>query len=164
MLQSNLLSSPNDTVVVAANKAWGEYQRLHAYIHQPNRTYIIVPRLAFYANQHIQPLVPSILATFPSILLDENALQPDPRLRSLIIALLAEQPDRRGKTEGIFLLSAPDSPDTLHLAASIRNDQVDKNGKTTAYTAGHRYTRQSQLEKIANLSKSQRVTSALNMN
>ena len=161
MLQANLLTSPGDTVVVAAKSAWGEYQRLHAYIHQPNRTYRPVPRMAFYANKHIQSLVPKVLDTFPSVLFEEGVTQPDSRLTALVTAYLAEQPTKRGQTQGVFLLSAPASPDTLSLAATIRNDQLDKHGDLTAYTAGQRYTRQSQLERVAKLPSGQRLTSAL---
>jgi hypothetical protein len=161
MLQANLLTSPDDTVVVAAKTAWGEYQRLNAYIHQPNRTYRAVERLAFYAKQHIQPLVPKVLATFPAVMLEVGVKQPDPRLTTLVKALLTEQPHRRGQTQGVFLLSEPTSPDTLSLASPILNDQLNKHGALTAYTAGQRYTRQSQLERVAKLPSDQRLTSAL---
>ena len=45
----------------------------------------------------------------------------------------------------VFLLSAPDSPDTLKLPAPIPNDIKSQAGRRTAFTMGQRYVSNAQL-------------------
>ena len=60
-LDEDLLGMPKDTVIVAARRAWHEYQDVHACICQPDRAFQPVRHLGFYADGRILPLVPRIL-------------------------------------------------------------------------------------------------------
>ena len=57
----------------------------------------------------------------------------------LVNRLLDEGRREEGRSFKVFLLSPPDSSDTLKLARPIPNDKKSKTGKTTAFTMGQRY-------------------------
>lgn len=59
--QEGLLALANEVLVVPARIAWDDYQRVHAYVCQPNRPFQPVKRIAFYTAGQIQPLVPTII-------------------------------------------------------------------------------------------------------
>ena len=61
LMDEELIASSTDVVVVAARRAWPEYNELHAYICQPKRSFQQVKRVAFYSDGQIYPLVPLIL-------------------------------------------------------------------------------------------------------
>ena len=132
-----LLGNPNDTVVVAARRAWQEYNEIHAYLCQPNRTFRQVKRIGFYSNGVIYPLVPSILKTFEDVEIRRDAYEGE--LGTLINRLLDEKRREEGKQIKVMLLSSPDSGETLKLKKSIPNNKRSKSGKPTAFTMGQRY-------------------------
>ena len=68
-----LLASPNDVVVVAARRAWQEYNDVRAYICQPNRSFQHVSRLGFYSRGRIYPLVPRILESHDDVEIRRDA-------------------------------------------------------------------------------------------
>ena len=55
--------------------------------------------------------------------------------------LLDARVRQEGGSEQLFLLSPPDSPRTLTLAAPIVNTKVGTSGKPVAFVQGQRYTR-----------------------
>lgn len=132
-----LLANPNDVVVVAARSAWDEYNDIHAYVCQPKRSFQQVIRIGFYSKQNIYPLVPMILETHDNVVIERDAHEGS--LGVLVNRLLDEERREEGRTFKVFLLSAPDSTDTLKLPQPIPNDKKSKTGKGTAFTMGQRY-------------------------
>lgn len=132
-----LLASANDVVVVAARNAWPEYNDIHAYICQPNRSFQQVSRVGFYSKGVIFPLVPKILSVHDEVEMTPHAY--DGELGELVnrVVELGKRPE--GGLFKVLLLSAPDSPDTLQLQNPIPNDKKGKTGKPTAFTMGQRY-------------------------
>ncbi|KLU02313.1 TIORF34 protein [Rhodopirellula islandica] len=132
-----LTASLNDTVVVAARNAWPEYQELHAYVCQPNRSFQIVHRMGFYSQGVIYPLIPRITASFDDVVMEKNSHAG--ALGQLVNTLVDEGHRPEGERFKVMMLSAPDSPDTITLDQPIPNDKRSKSGKPTAFTMGQRY-------------------------
>lgn len=132
-----LLANPNDVVVVAARSAWDEYNEIHAYVCQPKRSFQQVSRIGFYSKGNIYSLVPSILETHDDVEMIRDAY--DGNLGALVNRLVDEDRREEGRRFKVFLLSAPDSPDTLKLPQPIPNDKKSKTGKGTAFTMSQRY-------------------------
>ncbi len=132
-----LLANPRDTVVVAARNAWPEYNEFHAYVCQPNRGFRQVTRMGFYSKGVIYPLIPKIEEIRDDVLMEKNLHKG--RLGELVNFLLDRSLRLLDQRYKVFLLSAPDSSDTIKLTAAIPNDKRDKSGKGTAFTMGQRY-------------------------
>jgi len=132
-----LLASENDVVVVAARDAWPEYNQIHAYVCQPNRPFQQVSRIAFYSKGQIYPLVPKILERHDDVPLFLG--QHSGELGQLVDRLIKEKRRDEGGRNKVLILSAPNSPHTLHLTGPIANDSKSKTGKPTAFTMGQRY-------------------------
>lgn len=137
LAEEKLLANPNDVVIVAARSAWPEYNELHAYVCQPNRSFQQVTRLGFYSKGSIYPLVPKILATYDEVEMVKNRY--DGELGALVNRLLKEEKRPENGLFKVLILSAPDSSETLRLDHPIPNDKRSKTGKTTAFTMGQRY-------------------------
>ena len=133
-----LIPNSNDVVVVAARNAWPEYNKLHAYVCQPNRSFQQVSRVAFYSNGLIRPLVPRIVESHDDVVMISG--QYSGALGDLVERLLKEGLSEQGQHNKILILSAPESPETLHLPEAIPNDLRSRSGKPTAFTMGQRYT------------------------
>lgn len=132
-----LLANPNDVVVVAARSAWQEYNEIHAYVCQPNRSFQQVTRLGFYSKGVIYPLVPMIIESHDDVEMQRDAYEG--ALGTLVNRLIDEDRREGGRRFKVMLLSAPDSPDTVKLNDPIPNDKRSKTGKPTAFTMGQRY-------------------------
>ena len=152
LAEEGLLANANDVVVVAARSAWPEYQKLHAYVCQPNRTFQQVTRLGFYSKGNIHPLVPKIVATHDDVEMKLGKYDGD--LGKLVNKLLDDDLRPESGLFKVLMLSSPDSPETLKLPNPIPNDKLSKSGKTTAFTMGQRYVSSEAL-------KSARTTSDL---
>jgi hypothetical protein len=137
LLDEGLLGSENDVVVVAARRAWDEYQRVHAYICQPNRRFQPVSRIGFYSNGQVYELVPKILEVHDDVQMKQG--QYPGALGELVNRLLNEKSKKEGEHNKVMLLSSPKSPDTLRLPGRIPNDLKSRAGKNTAFTMGQRY-------------------------
>jgi hypothetical protein len=138
MLQDEgLIASAKDIAVIAARAAWPEYQQFHAYVCQPERSFQLISRIAFYADAAIQPLVPKIIEVHDQV--EFAAQRYRGALGDLVNALLGVKARQEGKYYKVFLLSAPDSPDTLKLRDRVPNDLRAKSGRTAAYVQGQRY-------------------------
>jgi len=136
LMDEELLASENDVVVVAARNAWPEYERIHAYVCQPNRRFQQVSRIGFYSNGMVYPLVPKILGSHNDVEIKRGHEGP---LGTLVNRLLDENLRKEEEHNKVFLLSPPDSPDTLRLPKAIPNDLKSRAGKNTAFTMGQRY-------------------------
>ncbi len=139
----HLLASPNDVVVVAARNAWPEYQKLHAYVCQPNRPFQQVTRMGFYCKNVIYPLVPRIIAVQDDVEMVSGKYTG--AIGKLVDTLVSNSLRLHDERYKVFLLSPPDSPDTLKLTSPIPNDKKGKLGKRTAFTMGQRYVSSGQL-------------------
>lgn len=132
-----LLANSNDVVIVAARNAWPEYNEFHAYVCQPNRPFQPVSRIGFYSKGVIHPLVPRILAIHDEVEIRRGM---HPGLLGTLVDHFVEAARRpEGGLFKVFLLSTPDSSDTIHLDGPIPNDKRSKSGKPTAFTMGQRY-------------------------
>ena len=136
--EASLLKYPNDIVIVAARSAWPEYNHLHAYICQPNRSFQQVTRLGFYSKGEIHPLIPKIIASHDEVEMRRNTHQGE--LGKLVESLLDQGLRQEFGIFKVLMLSAPDSPETLKLDRPIPNNKLDKSGKGTAYTMSQRYS------------------------
>lgn len=69
LYEADGLLSIDDTVIVAARRAWPEYQRFGAYICQPERSFRAgLTHFGFYADGAIQPLIPLIRHHYTAVL------------------------------------------------------------------------------------------------
>jgi hypothetical protein len=62
-------------------------------------------------------------------------------LSHLVEYLLEEKPREEGTSYKVFLLSAPDDPQTIHLENPILNNLRSASGRPSAFTQGQRYAR-----------------------
>jgi Caspase domain/ATPase family associated with various cellular activities (AAA)/AAA lid domain len=141
------LLAADDTVVVAARDAWPEYQRLTAYICQPNRPFRTgLKYFGFYAEGVIQPLIPRIREHHTAVPFtrDEASARRasgEDELASLIDHLLDEGSRTEGEAYDVLLLTSTDDPKTVRLPAPIANDTITQSGKPWGWTLKQRYTR-----------------------
>lgn len=145
------LLGTQDTVIVAARRAYPAYQATDAYVCQPGRSFRKgLTYLGFYADGEIKPLLARVRAREDAILFTgENAaaLRAAGReeLADVIERTLSAEPDRDGREWQVFLLSGPPDPETTKLAAPIINTTV-ANGRPWAWTLGQRYARSDHLQ------------------
>lgn len=146
------LLTNDDTVIVAARSAWPEYQRLAAYVCQPERSFREgLSHFGFYAGGVIQPVLAHIRAHYPVVFLSRHEAE---RYRAEghtvladLIGALIDRGDRpEGSANGVILLSALGDPDTVQLGKPILNDTVTATGRPWAWTLGQRYTRLDRLK------------------
>ncbi len=131
-----------DTVIVAASTAYDEYQTYSAYICQPKRSFRSVDQMGFYRDKQIEPLVPRVLYRQDQVLIDQSTADrlqasDDEEERSvgrLVHRLVDDGSPRVGSVQQIFLLSSPDSDETLDLGEPTSHDGPN------AWTQGQRYT------------------------
>jgi len=147
LYEADGLLSADDTVVVAAHAAWPEYQRLGAYVCQPNRSFRAgLKHLGFYAEGAIQPLIPHIRKHHTAVLFtrdEASALRAsgEAQLASLIETLLGKRSRTNGEAYDVLLLTPADDPRTVRLETPIANDTVTESGKPWGWTLSQRYTR-----------------------
>jgi hypothetical protein len=147
LLVEDGLVDTDDVVVVAARFAYPEYLKRSVYVCQTERAFRGgLTHMGFYANSAIQPHMPRIryredLVTFTR---EEAAARKagsdlDRLVGQVIETLLGDGPREEGKQYQVFLLSAPEDPDTVRLAHPITNDTVAASGRPWAWTMGQRY-------------------------
>ena len=134
--------------MVAARDAYPEYLQHAAYVCQPGRTFREdLTHMGFYTHGAIQREVPRIeyheddvAFTAVEAARRANGSGRDGRIGELITTLLAAGPRHQaGETYQVFLLSAVDAPETIHLDVAITNDTVAASGRPWAWTMGQRY-------------------------
>lgn len=137
LAEEGLFGFDKDTVVIAARHAWPEYQQVHAYICQPERSFQSVDYLGFYSEGKIHPLVARVLDVHERIVLEsgrnEGALA---ELVNKILTLKLREPLTEAK---LLLLSPPDAPETIRLGEPVENDLRSSSGRKIAFTQGQRY-------------------------
>ncbi len=147
LLVEDGLVDTDDVVVVAARFAYPEYLKRSVYVCQAERAFRGgLTHMGFYANSAIQPHVPRIryredLVTFTR---EEAATRQagsdiDRLVGEVIDMLLDDGPREEGKQYQVFLLSAPEDPDTIRLAQPLLNDTTAESGRPWAWTMGQRY-------------------------
>lgn len=162
LYDSDGLLTSDDTVIVAARAAWGDYLKYSAYVCQPDRAFRRgLTHFGFYYKGQIMDRVPRIRGWWPHVVLSEEAVaeatnRGDGVHAELLQRLLDERARDEGSAYGVMLLSPADDPETVRLAEPIVNDKVTGNGRPWAWTLGQRYasvdrlrggiTRTSQLE------------------
>jgi hypothetical protein len=138
LLEEDLLGRGNQVVVVPARRAWDQYLRLSAYVCQSGRPFQHVEYVAFYSGGAIQPKVPRVVRVIDSVPFDPDA--DIPADLSAIVHQMVESGERqRGVLQKVFLLSAPNAPDTITLLNPVENDLRTPNGRTVAFTQNQRY-------------------------
>lgn len=147
LIEDGLLDT-DDVVVVAARDAYPEYVQHAAYVCQPGRVFREgLTHMGFYTHCAIQREVPRIEYREDDVAFTaaEAARRtarsgPDGRIGELITTLVADGPRHQDNdTYQVFLLSAVDGRDTIHLDAAITNDTVAASGRPWAWTMGQRY-------------------------
>ncbi len=131
LLEEDLLGFAKDTVIVAARHAWPEYMKLHVYACQPGRPFQPVKYLGFYADGQVMELVPRIVHRHDHVRLERSLYKDE--LGRVVDRLLEQSPRRLATEYQVFLLSAPDDPQTIRLNAPIANDLQSASGRTTAF-------------------------------
>jgi hypothetical protein len=146
LLEERLIGSVNDVVVVPARIAWSEYNRYHAYVCQANRSFRLVERVAFYSEGQIQPKVPRIIETLPSVLFERG--KHSGWLGKLVNAMIKDVTRKwEGNSYMVVRLSAPDDPETVTLDQAVINDIESSSGRTAAFTQNQRYVSLDSLKK-----------------
>ena len=155
LLAEGLVGSSKDVLVIPARHAWPIYKEHHAYICQAGRTFRPVKYVAFYAGNQIYPLVPMILEWKDEVRFERG--ENPGRLGELVDKMLdmTERPDWPYKmsVHKVFILSAPDSSETIKLEQSIINDIIGKSGQRTAFTQNQRYVSLEALRKAKKTSE-----------
>lgn len=145
-----LVSGKEDRVlVVAARKAWPEYQDHGLYFCQPNRSFKPSRYLAFYTGGEIKPEVPIIAdkieqveLTLPGLRklnLSEDKFE---RLHKAIQVLYESDSERFGEAQKVIFLKKG-----FELDRPITNDKTASDSeRTVAFVQGHRYVSFSKLQ------------------
>jgi hypothetical protein len=151
LYEADGLLSHDDTVIVAARAAWGEYLTHAAYVCQPNRSFRAgLTHFGFYYDGQIMAKLPRIVDSSPAELFTEENIvrlrgSGRERLATAISRFIADGSREEGSSHGVVVLSGPDDADTVQLYAPIVNDTVTANGRNWAWTLSQRYTRRSRL-------------------
>lgn len=155
LYETDDLLTNDDTVIVAARRAWPEYLAVSAYICQPDRPFREGPtHLGFYTEGAVQPLVPRIRAKHPNVPFTREEAERqravgDAEVATLIETALSAGQRADGESYGIILLTGPDDEGTVRLARPVENDAKSAAGKPWAWTLSQRYT---SLDRLQNAS------------
>lgn len=147
LLVDDGLIDSDDVVVVAARFAYPEYLQRSLYICQAERAFRGgLTHMAFYADGAIQIELARIHYREDLVMFAEEEAKKrstgsdaDKLIASAIEADLQSGPREEGKQYQVFLLSEPNSPETIKLANPIVNDTVAESGRPWAWTMNQRY-------------------------
>jgi hypothetical protein len=156
LLAEGLVGSSKEVLVIPARHAWPLYKELHAYTCQPGRAFRPVKYIAFYAGNQIHPVVPMIQGQPQDQVIFERGKYPG-RLGEVIEQAL-EKTERadwpyKWDVHKVFLLSAPEAPETIKLKQAIVNDITSSSGQRTAFTQNQRYVSLDALRKATKTSE-----------
>lgn len=154
LVDEELVGFAKDTVIVAARQAWSDYERVHAYICQPERPFQAVQYLGFYGGGQIRPLIPRILEVHDRVQFQDRRYEG--RLAAVVDAALNGGLRTTPGEHKVFVLSPPDDPQTVRLKAAIVNDLRSASGRITAFTQSQRYVR---LENLTNATRTSELVS-----
>lgn len=147
-----------DVVIVAAAYAYPAWQRYGVYVCQPSRPFrASVTHFGFYADGEVKPELAEVLFdagdwTWTEPVLHDLEAQYADRgveLAARMRVVLADEQDRWGTTNRVYLLSRLDDDRTIRLERSIPNDLQNEDGRRYAYTQGQRYTTIGDLRRVA---------------
>ena len=133
-----------DTVVVAASKAWDLYQQTGVYVCQPGRFFRGVDYMAFYTSQEIKQDIPKVLHRRDDV---EWSPEEAARLRATKdvidrrIAAAIENTDKSDWPEGryqVFVLTKPEHLNSGHRSL-VEPIPHQHKGRGSAYTRRQRY-------------------------
>jgi len=151
LYDEDLVSGKEDRVlVVAARKAWPEYQEHGLYFCQPNRSFKPVNHLAFYTDGEIKTTVPSVTGAIESIELTEETIRnradlsqsQSEQLLDTVATLRNMGSERYGETEKVIFLQ-----EGIELERPVENDKTASDSdRTVAFVQGHRYVSFSKLQ------------------
>lgn len=146
LYEEELVSGKEDRVlVVAARKAWPEYEQHGLYFCQPNRSFKPAAYLAFYTDGEIKPNVSRITDEIESVELTEdavtNAESLTPRRKDELVAAVQQlrdaDADRYGSEQKVIFLDAESG---FSLQSPIQNDKTaNESDRGVAFVQGHRY-------------------------
>ena len=147
LLVDDGLVDNDDVVVVAARFAYPEYLARGLYICQAERAFRGgLTHMAFYASSAIQVHVPRIryredlvVFTHDEAAARQGRSEIDRLIGAAIETDLGAGTREDGKPYQVFLLSAPDDPETVQLPHAIKNDTVADSGRGWAWTMSQRY-------------------------
>lgn len=145
LAEEKLVGSVKEVLVVPALRAWPQYQKYHAYICQPGRTFQPVQYIAFYCRGSIQPIIPRIIKSWDEVVYGEKVNDPD--LAKVVDGVLKDQLATMGISNKVMLLTGPDDPGTLKLASPVINDLKSESGQVVAFTQNQRYVGLERLKK-----------------
>ncbi|WP_158855030.1 hypothetical protein [Halorhabdus sp. CUG00001] len=150
LYDEDLVSGKEDRVlVVAARRAWPEYQDTGLYFCQPNRSFKPVDHLAFYSDGEIKTAIPSVTDAIESIELTEETVRnranltqsQREQLLDAVTQFRKEESERYGETEKVIFLQ-----DGIKLDHPVKNDKTASDSdRTVAFVQGHRYVSFSKL-------------------
>ena len=137
-----------DTVIVAARSAYGEYLESAAYICQPERYFRDdVTHMGFYADQEIKPEIAEILYMEESIVF--TLAEAEARLNSIhaevrqVGELIRDQLTRSTRNAGevykVVLLSSRYNDETFVMPNPVHNVKRTATGKRWGWTLSQRY-------------------------
>ena len=153
LIAENLVGSSKEVLVVTARGAWPLYQEVSAYIYKEGVTYQPIKYIAFYSSNTIHPLVPLILEQHDHVVFERG--KNSGRLGTLVDQVLDTKQSffhNRMSIHKVFLLSAPDDPQTVKLAQPVENDLTSSNGQRVAFTQRYRYVSLADLKKATKTS------------
>jgi hypothetical protein len=135
-----LVSGQEDRVlVVAARRAWLEYQKCGIYLCQPNRSFKPVDHMSFYADGEIKPAVPRVTDRVDEVVLTEEGIEQHSELnraqKDELLEILPSIEERHDpETQIIFL------EDDFELDQAIENNKTaEDTSRRIAFVQGHRY-------------------------
>jgi hypothetical protein len=144
LYDESLVSGSEDRVlVVAARRAYGEYDDYGHYFCQPNRSFKPVSHLAFYKDSEIKPELPRVTGSIESVTLTESGVKEvddladnhRSELKEVVSEMEEDDSERYGKTQKVLFLE----PET-ELDSSIPNDKTaEDSNQQVAFVYGHRY-------------------------
>ena len=154
LLAEDLVGSSKEVLVVPARLAWPLYNEegIHAHICQPGKAFQPVKYIAFYSDNKIYPLVPLILEQHDQVIF-ERRKNPG-RLGEIVNQALdmGERAPWKFGVSKVFVLPAPDAPETVKLKQPIVND-ITSGGQRTAFTQNRRYVSLDALRKAKKTSE-----------
>ena len=140
---------PDERVlVVAQNYGHAEYIRSNVYTGEPGRGLSPDIRyIAFYESGEIRTDVPKVLARHDDLVFSDELAQrltngstEDQALAKFMAEELETGRRAPGETRQVFLLSSPESEETIKLDAPIANTTRSPKGRPMAWVVRHRLT------------------------
>lgn len=140
--EDGLIRPKGLTVVIAASKAWPDYEKFGIYVCQPDRAFRDAEYLAFYAEQEIKDVVPRIKKRWKRVNLRNLKKFEEPLLDKVKRFVKENEAEEFLSNCQLIELTDRNDPQTERLEkGTIKNDCTSKiSGRTVAYTQGHRYT------------------------